>query len=207
MRFSKHLMPYLMLIAITFPLCAHASEPKHSSTYSDTYRHAYQLYLAATAGDTRATRSAFEAFNRLHGESPEEPIALVLLGASQTLQGRDARMIWSRLSYTEEGLENMERALKLVTPNHDDLWFEGLPVSLLVNAVAGIVYVGVPSRFGRFEPGLQLLSTALNHPQREQADAKAMAPVYRFTLDAAMQVDDQALARQALLQLEALGEL
>lgn len=203
----KHLSKGI-LTALTAALCAlgaQAAEPQHSDLYGPEYQQAYHQYLAAVEGDTSATRKALDSFSQLHEDNPDEPVALLLKGASQALRGRDAWLPWNKMSHTEDGLENMERAQQLLTAAHDDLWFAGLPVSLQVPAFAGITYVQVPSMFGRFEQGLDLLTSAVTHPQRDNAWPEAMAPIYRYTIEAALEVDAQALARDTMAQLQALG--
>ena len=182
-----------------------AAGPQHSEHYGDDYRAAYQQYLNATEGGRSDSSRALERFTELHEANPQDPVALMLMGGSQTLRGRDAWMPWNKLSHTEDGLDNMERAQNLLQTEHDDLWFEGLPVSIMVPAITGITYVQVPSMFSRFEQGLQLLESVMAHPRRKQAQPEAMTSIYRYTVEAALEVDDRALAEEAMGALEQLA--
>lgn len=194
----------VLLATLVVATAGQAAEPRHSERYGDDYRSAYQQYLAATDGDSSATRQALERFTELHEAHPDDPVALMLMGSSQALRGRDAWMPWSKLSHTEDGLDNMEQAQSLLNSEYEDLWFEGLPVSLMVPAMTGITYVEVPSMFSRFEQGLQLLESAMDHPRRDDAWPAAMTSIYRYTVQAALEVGDQALAEEAIGALEAL---
>lgn len=203
--FRKTTRSVLVLLAtLVVATGSQAAEPDHSERYGDDYRSAYEQYLAATDGDSGATRQALEQFTELHEANPDDPVALMLMGASQALRGRDAWLPWSKLSHTEDGLDNMERAQGLLDAEHEDLWFEGLPVSLMVPAMTGITYVEVPSMFSRFEQGLQFLESAMDHPQRDEAWPAAMTSIYRYTVKAALEVDDHVLAEEAMRALEAL---
>lgn len=151
---------------------------------------AYQQYQAGAEGDKGAVDDAVEAFEALLAERPGDPLILVLLGSSQTLQGRDAWMPWNKMSLTEDGLAAMGKAQQWLGPEHDDRVFEGLPVSLQVKALAGITFIQVPDFFGRFEQGYQLLTEASGSPLLEGLPAQHHSHIHFYAAQAAEQADE-----------------
>lgn len=190
----------VILISIVWVSAALAEAIDANPTLSQ----AYQLYLEGTEGDKRAVDDAVEAFETLLEAHPGDPLILVLLGGSQTLQGRDAWMPWNKLSLTEDGLAAMSKAQQWLGPEHDERMFEGLPISLQVKALAGITFTQVPDFFGRFEQGYQLLLEASGSPLLEGLPAQNHSHIHYYAAEAARQADEPD--RRAML-LQRLADL
>lgn len=195
-------LPALAVLLLLTQGSAHGQTT--DQVYGDDYLHAFEDYLTATDGDSSATRDALAAFTDLHEQHPDDPVAMVLKGSSQTLRGRDAWMPWNQLSHTEDGLDTMAQALNLLTDGHHDIWFADMPVSLMVPLYAGINYVQVPDMFSRFEQGYDLLQQASDHPGLADTPPEARAALYFYLAQAARAVDDHPIAEQALTDLFAL---
>lgn len=196
-------MKYLMNLTL---LCGLMATVTAQSIHFDTdYYSAYSQYQAAADGDSRATRRAVDQFTRLHQANPNDPVALVLLGSSQTLQGRDAWMPWNKMNYTETGLDSMNQALRLVSPGHSTQTFDDLPVSIMVPLFAALTFVQVPDFFGRFEQGYSLLLDISRHPDLNAVPEEARTMIHYYTAWAATRVNEHEVAEQALSNLFALA--
>lgn len=178
-----------------------------AQSYSEDSRYiaAYAQYQAASDGDKRATRQAVEQFSTLHQAYPNDPVAMVLLGSSQAMQGRDALLPWNKLNYTETGLDTMERAQRLLSSSHSTLTFADLPVSIMVPLFAGITYIEVPDFFGRFEQGYDMLQQVSRHPDLAQVPPEGRTVIHYYTALAAQKVADRTVQQQAVEALYALN--
>ncbi|MEP4548595.1 MAG: hypothetical protein ABJ000_20630 [Saccharospirillum sp.] len=190
----------IILVSISWASAAFA-EVEHANP---ELTRAYQQYLTATQGDKGAVDEAVEAFEALLVTHPSDPLILVLLGSSQTLQGRDAWMPWNKMSLTEDGLAAMGTAQQWLGPEHDEQVFYGLPVSVQVKALAGITFTQVPDFFGRFEQGYQLLLDASQSPLLDEVPAKSHSHIHFYAARAARQADEPE--RQTML-LRRLADL
>ncbi len=185
-----------LLLSLWIPV-GHA-EP---APYGADLENAYQLYLAGTEGDKKATDKAVDLLERLRNEHPDDPLILTLLGGSQTLQGRDAWMPWNKMSLTEDGLAAMGKAQRLLRPEHDEWVFGGLPVSLQVKSLAGITFTQVPGFFGRFEQGYELLLEASWSPLLDEVPPEARSHILYYTALAAKQAEEKDQQVQLLKRL------
>jgi len=189
--------PMIFLLLLILPLGASGKQ------VADEYRSAYESYQAAVVEEDSAGRVA-ATWKDLHQSQPDDPLALLLLGASQVLQGRDAWMPWNKLRYTEEGMEQMSAALKLLSTEDEQRYLDGLPVSVLLPALAGITFIEVPDFFGRFEQGYQLLQTASGSSLLKDIPAENQAFIHQYLYQAASEVDESSVKEIALQRLQAL---
>ncbi len=72
------------------------------------------------------------------------PEGQVLYGSCRTLIGRDAWLPWNKISYTEEGMAIMEKAIRNLTPEDHQRHFQGVPVDVFVKFIAAMNYFAVP---------------------------------------------------------------
>lgn len=152
---------YLSLLwCLTGSMSALANAP----VFGQDYQQAYQDYLQGVNEDEGAAKRALAEFTELVSRYPQDPLAQVYQGASNTLKGRDAWLPWNKLKPTELGLEQMQEAVTLLRPEHDGQRFQGLPVSLQVKGNTGIVFTQVPDFFNRFDQGMALLKQVVMSP-------------------------------------------
>lgn len=179
----------------------HAQMPN----YETEFLSAHQLYQRAADGEKSATRDAESALARLAEQYPNDPVAQLLHGSSQTLRGRDAWMPWNKLNYTEDGLEQMSDALRLLGDEHWDYRFDSLPVPVYVRMVAGINFVEVPDMFGRFEQGFELLQQLSEDPAITSLPTDVQSLIHYYAARAADKASEESVRQQALQHLFALG--
>lgn len=187
----------LLLMALPW---VHAQVPNYETEFGA----ALQLYQRAVEGERSATRDAEQSLALLVEQYPSDPVAQLLHGSSQTLRGRDAWMPWNKLSYTEDGLEQMSNALRLLDDEHWAHHFESLPVPIYVRMVAGINFVEVPDMFGRFEQGYELLQQLSEDSVVAQLPAEAQSVIHYYAARAADRASDEPVRQQALQRLLAL---
>lgn len=188
-----------------FLLCLGLLALAQSPNYDAELRQVYPLYQSAIEGDKSASRDAERALSELAEHYPNDPVMQLLHGSSQTLRGRDAWLPWNKLSHTEDGLDQMARALRLLTDAHQSHAFEGLPVPTYVRMTAAINFISVPDMFGRFEHGYDLLQQLSNDPDTALLPDTVQATIHYYTAQAAEKVNDATVKQQALQRLYAIN--
>jgi len=139
-----------LVLALTVPLAAQAlPEPATQAAIGQ--------FMAATQGKSEATEASLEQFQALLKAEPGHPLLMSYAGAATTLKARDAWAPWKKMSYAEDGLAQIDKALGLLNPAHDQALYQGTPVSLQTRFVAANTFLGLPDMFNRGPRGRQLL--------------------------------------------------
>ena len=89
---------------------------------------------------------------------------LAYSGAATALLARAAMLPWKKMSYADEGLARIDKALALLQPAHDTLLHRGTPASLEARFVAANTFIGMPAMFNRGARGRSLLEQVLQSP-------------------------------------------
>ena len=142
---------WLMLLVTIWP--AQADDIDHDLA------EARAVFLRGVDGDKRAVRDAIQRFRSLLQSHPQEPVFIAYLGACMTLQGRDAANNIEKRRLTEEGLGDIDRALKLLSASAD----RDSPRYLDTLLVAANSFIHIPSFFNRRDEGKRLLQEILAH--------------------------------------------
>ena len=126
---------------------------------------AFATFQRAAAGDESAIDPAAKQFTSLADADPADPLLLAYSGAATALQARAAMLPWKKLSYADDGLARLDKALALLQPAHDTLAHRGTPTSLETRFVAANTFLGMPAMFNRGARGRSLLDQVLQSPQ------------------------------------------
>lgn len=130
-----------------------------------TFEAAFATFQRAAAGDEGAIDSAVTQFNSLAEADPSDPLLLAYSGAATALQARATLLPWKKMSFADEGLARIDKALALLQPAHDTLLHRSTPTSLETRFVAANTFLGMPSMFNRGARGRSLLEQVLQSPQ------------------------------------------
>jgi len=144
--------------------------PAQANRMDNELTEARAVFLKGVDGDKRAVRDAVQRFKSLSRAHAEEPVFQAYLGASMTLQGRDAPNNIEKGRITDEGLGVLDRALDAQLAKPDP----GSVHTLDTMLVAANTYIHLPAFFNRYEQGKDLLQKILAHP-----DFEGMAPGYK----------------------------
>jgi hypothetical protein len=157
-RLTPALMSVLLVgCAICTVLPAHA--------ISDAQFHpAFQSFSKAAEGDTSAIATAATAFEALRKPEASNPVLLAYSGAATSMRANTTWMPWKKMSFAEDGLAQLDRALGLLKASHDAPLQQGVPAVLDVKFVAASTFLAVPGFMNRHERGSRLLAEVLNHP-------------------------------------------
>jgi hypothetical protein len=71
---------------------------------------------------------------------------------------------WKKMSYAEDGMAMLDKALALLTPAHNTAMQRGVPGALDVRFVAANTFLAVPGFMNRGARGAKLLDEVLSSP-------------------------------------------
>jgi len=125
---------------------------------------AFAQFQRAAAGDEGATEGAAKQFAALAAADPGDPVLLAYEGAATALQARATLLPWKKMSFADDGLARIDKALALLQPAHDTLLHRNTPASLETRFVAANTFLGMPSMFNRQARGRRLLDEVLQSP-------------------------------------------
>ncbi len=128
-------------------------------------------FTAATKGRAEATDLSIEQFQALLKAEPGHPLLMSYLGAATTLKARDAWAPWKKMSYAEDGLAQIDKALSLLAPEHEGALYQGTPISLQTRLVAANTFLALPDMFNRGPRGKQLLDDIQASPLFDKSPA------------------------------------
>ncbi|WP_028104405.1 hypothetical protein [Pseudoduganella violaceinigra] len=149
-----------------------------------SYAAARQQFISGSAGDASARDASIDAFEKLAGSQPGNPVYLAYQGAGIAMRGRDASMPWEKMKFAEKGADMVEKAVSLLAPEHDTLLVNGEPASIVTRMVAANTLLALPDFMHRRAMGKRALQGALD----SQALAQAPAPLRASVFSAAARV-------------------
>ncbi len=147
-----------------------AISPLQAADIDSELAEARDIFLQGVDGDKHAVRNAIQRFRSLSQRHPEDPVYVAYLGASITLQGRDAQNGINKQRFTEEGLEQIDHALKMLSDGKVVPSYRRLDTQL----VAANSFIYIPSFFNRYDRGKRLL-----HEILEDSNFDEMAPGFK----------------------------
>ena len=158
--FKPLLLPSLLALSV------------HAHALSDAQlQPALALFNQATEGNASAMAQAADAFARLLAAEPAHPVLLAYSGAATSMQATTTWLPWKKLSYAEDGLARLDKALALLAPANGTALTHGVPAALSVKLVAANTFLAVPSFMNRHDRGERLLKEVLADPGLPAAPA------------------------------------
>lgn len=217
-----------LLALLVSSTVAAQGNPQGTDPDLPAFTQARAVFEQALNGNSKALDQSLEQFPPLASSGrPVALVALAYLGASQTLQAREAWMPWTKMHAAEKGLATLDKALNR-SAEAAELRFQDTPVSLEVKLVAAITFRQVPDAvFHRRDQGRRLVQDVLAHRQfpdspalfrarsweeaaivaRERNDRNAEIDALRQTLQAVSGSNDTYASKLAESSRQRLKEL
>jgi hypothetical protein len=145
------------VVAFGTPQSAHAASEA-------AFQPAFQQFNNASMGDNSAVEPAAEAFETLLKAEPANPVLMAYAGASLAMKATTTMAPWKKMSFAEDGMAQIDKALAMLSPAHDAPMQHGTPGSLEVKFVAANTFLRVPSFMNRGARGSKLLADVLASP-------------------------------------------
>ena len=128
------------------------------------FQHAFEQFLQASKGNESAIEKSAEAFTVLLKSEPTNPVLMAYAGAATSMKANTTWLPWKKMSYAEDGLAMLDKALAMLTPAHDAVLQNKLPAVLEVRFVAANTFLAVPGFMNRGARGAKLLNEVLSSP-------------------------------------------
>ena len=109
------------------------------------------------------------------------------------------------MSFAEDGLAQLDKALTMLNPTHDQPLYRGAPASLDVRFVAASTFLGLPTLLNRHQRGARLLGDVLHSPLFAGAPLAFRGAVWLRAASEAANGKRLEEARQWLQQVVASG--
>ncbi|MFZ6677323.1 hypothetical protein [Undibacterium sp. Tian12W] len=155
---KKILLASSLLLAFTTQAMAF-SEPQ--------FQTAFQHFTQSAKGSEEA---AANAFSELLKQDPASPLIMAYAGASTSKLAVTTMFPWKKMSYAEDGMAMLEKALQLAAANENAQGHGSTPVTLEVKYVAASTFLAVPAFMNRGPRGAKLLNEVLEHKQFDKAE-------------------------------------
>ena len=154
---------------------------------------AFARFDQAGPGNTAAVDDAAEQFTRLSAAHPADPVLRAYAGAATSMRAVTTMLPWRKLSYTEDGLALVDKALAQLSSVHEQALHRGVPAVLETRFVSASTFLGLPAMFNRAERGRQQLDQVLGSPLLDRAPLPFRATVWLRA--ARLAEDDKQTAR------------
>jgi hypothetical protein len=168
---------------------------------------AIQGFRTAPAADSGTLTRSAEALQRLVGQHPVDPRLLAYTGAATARLSRTTLLPWKKMRHAEDGLAQLDKALALIRPEHEQAPAGGVPPALETRLVAANTFLAMPGMFNRGARGEKLLAELLNLPTLATAPAAFRSAVFFLAGEHARQTDRPAEARRHYERVIGLKEL
>ncbi len=159
---------------------------------------AFAQFQQANKGSESAIEKTAEAFVALLKSEPSNPVLLAYAGASTSMKATTTMLPWKKMSYAEDGMAMLDKALALLTPAHDAVLQHNLPASLEVKFVASNTFLAVPGFMNRGARGAKLLSEVLASPLFATSPVAFRGDVWLFSAQQALKDKRKDDARKFL---------
>lgn len=125
---------------------------------------AFQQFNQALQGKSDMVDAAAERFSALAKAEPGHPVLLAYAGSATSLRATTTMLPWKKMSYAEDGLAQIDKALAMLGKQHDQQELRGTPWSLETRFVAATTFLGLPGMFNRGPRGAKLLQEVITDP-------------------------------------------
>ncbi|MEO8296731.1 MAG: hypothetical protein ABI574_02895 [Burkholderiales bacterium] len=168
----------LATIALSFAAALIHPSASEAAAPAARFQAAFTHFNQAANGDNSSVDPAAEAFTALATQHPGDPVLLAYAGAATAMRARSSWLPWKKLSWAEDGLAQLDKALALLTPASDAPLYRGTPASLETRFVAANTFLALPSMLNRHARGEKLLNEVLGSPLFEAAPLPFKAAVW-----------------------------
>jgi hypothetical protein len=128
------------------------------------FQPAFEQFVLASKGDEAAIEKSVDAFSALLKAEPTNPVLMAYAGASTSMKATTTWLPWKKMSYAEDGMAMLDKALAMLTPAHDAVLQHSVPAALEVRFVAANTFLAVPGFMNRGARGAKLLHELVSSP-------------------------------------------
>lgn len=128
------------------------------------FQPAFDQFIQASKGNDSAIEKSVEAFGALLKLEPTNPVLMAYAGSATTMKATTTWLPWKKMSYAEDGMALLDKALALLAAAHSAPLQRDVPAVLEVRFVAANTFLAVPGFMNRSSRGAKLLQEVLSSP-------------------------------------------
>ena len=162
------------------------------------FQAAFKHFIQASSGDSAAIGQAAEAFTNLLKDEPANPVLMAYAGSATSMKATTTMLPWKKMTYAEDGLAQLDKALAMLSPAHDAPVQHGTPGVLEVKFVASNTFLAVPGFMNRNERGAKLLGEVVDSPLLASAPLPFKGSVWLSAAKQATKTKNTAEAKRLL---------
>lgn len=172
--------------------------PAQAAPDAALYASARARFQPALDGDNSAIEPAAEQLKAMSDAEPTDPVLRAYAGAATSMKARTTVLPWRKMSYAEDGLAQLDKALAQLTPAHETAPAGAVPLALETRFTAASTFLAMPSMFNRGARGEQLLTQVLRAPTLSGSAPDFQAKVWLYAAKHASAAGQKDEARALL---------
>ncbi len=188
--FSRH-----AVLALALSMCT-VGWAATSAQFDAAFSHVEQ----ARAGDETGIKQSAQVFSDLLKAEPTHPVLMAYTGAATSMLANTTMLPWKKMTYAEDGLALLDKALALLTAPAAGSTGRPVPAALEVRFIAASTFLAVPGFMNRGERGHRLLTEVLTSPLLASAPLAFRGDVWLVAAKHAAKAGRQDEARRLLTQ-------
>jgi hypothetical protein len=179
--FSTHVKRGLLIAAVAMSLASSVQAAAQAQFDS-----AFAVFTQARGGNEAAIHQAAVAFTNLHQAEPINPVLMAYAGAATSMRANTTWMPWKKMSFAEDGMALLDKALALLTGAHVAPLQGDVPANLEVKFIAANTFLAVPGFMNRGARGAKLLGEITASPLLNAAPLGFKGDVWLSAADLAI---------------------
>lgn len=129
-------------------------------------------------GDDSKLEQVADGFAALFKTEPTNPVLMAYVGTTIAMKANTTMLPWKKMSFAEDGMAMLDKALAMLTPAHDAPIQHSTPGSLEVKLLAAKTFLAVPGFMNKAARGAKLIGEITASPLLAQAPAGFQGEVW-----------------------------
>ena len=156
----------------------------------------FEQFEVLNNGDTSKLDKVSEGFAALLKSEPTNPVLMAYTGTTTAMKSNTTMLPWKKMSYAEDGMAMLDKAIAMLTPEHDKTIQHDTPGSLEVKLLAAKTFLNVPGFMNKGPRGAKLVSELIASPLLASAPVGFQGVVWFTAGEVAMTEKRSADARK-----------
>lgn len=124
----------------------------------------WEQFELVNNGDDSKLEKVADGFAALLKSEPTNPVLLAYVGTTTAMKSNTTMLPWKKMSYAEDGMAMLDKALAMLTPAHDGVIQHATPGSLEVKLLAAKTFLNVPGFMNKGARGAKLAHEMIASP-------------------------------------------
>lgn len=138
----------------------------------------FEQFNVINNGDDSKLEQVADGFAALLKSEPNNPVLMAYVGTTIAMKSNTTMLPWKKMSFAEDGMAMLDKALSMLTPAHDAPIQRGTPGALEVKLLAAKTFLAVPGFMNKGPRGAKLLGDITASPLLAQAPAGFQGEVW-----------------------------